>query len=702
MDKQSKMNKRLSKKQGSIVSSTLYPQYLRAGAGTGKTEVLVQKILHTLDIDADIDISNFIVITFTNKATDEMKNRITESLYSKWKKTNDEKLRRSIDRMNEASISTIHSFCERLIREYGLYIGIAPNFKVKSFKKESSDIVADAVNRHYDGTHKAVVPFHLMNRLIQTLISENENRGVYINSLEFNFEDQAAGSAFWNAFKTSYLSIYDECQVELEKRKREENTLTPNDLIHYASQLLSISGVCKRVSEKYSYAFIDEFQDTNNDQFTLVQHLIDNGVKVFLVGDEKQSIYAFRGADIRNSKGMHEYVASLNTQADEVYLDENYRSTPELIDAVNYIFSKEFKYNDVPLRFPREPLKVPKSTESGSDKKPIRTVFGKPVTKIIEDLIAENSTISYGDIAVLCRRNFDLDKIASELKSNGIPTYIVGGKGFYRAKEVVDTYKFLNAVLHPGDRYQNELRFTDYYRSIQYYSDVDIAELVDEIRGVFRRSTVEDTLSYLYEKSGILKLFQAENRQQAISNLIKLKDISHNLITKDDMQPIQYVEYLNIMITTRQDEDEAEVPELDREKGVVTLYSIHKAKGLSFPVVVIPMCDNKLNRPITRPKLILDRRNGKVKIGFDKEFIGAELPVDNDYNDLYSDRIIEQLEEELRIFYVACTRAEKQIVLSCANDLESVRQTLYYRDYASVARWICEIDSGKFVTGTMK
>ena len=138
MDKQNEMKKRLSKKQGSIVSSAVYPQYLRAGAGTGKTEVLVQKILHTLDIDSGVDISDFIVITFTNKATDEMKNRITDSLYSKWKITNDEKLRRSIDLMNEASISTIHSFCERLIREYGLYIGIAPNFKVKSFRKETS------------------------------------------------------------------------------------------------------------------------------------------------------------------------------------------------------------------------------------------------------------------------------------------------------------------------------------------------------------------------------------------------------------------------------------------------------------------------------------------------------------------------------------------------------------------------------------
>ena len=688
--------KELTKKQNSIVVSNEYPQYLRAGAGTGKTEVLVRKIVNILEQDASVSLSNFAIITFTNKASDEMKQRISGLLYSNWVQNKDNRYAAELDAINMTDISTIHSFCERLLRRFGLQIGIAPNFAVKSFRRETNDIVSRLVAEQFGNSLLEVVSSGALVRSITLLLNDNGNRGIMISDELFkNLLTPVDNNGYWNEFKKLYLTLYCQAEKEIEQKKAEMNVLSPNDLIKYAAKLLSKEYVAQKVASKYRYVFIDEFQDTNSDQFELVRLMIDYGVKVFLVGDDKQSIYAFRGADVQNSQDMHSMIKQINRKRSNEYLDENFRSTPEVIKVINEIFSSKFNYNGQHLNFPKEPLDIPRG-KNKSGISPLSITFEKSVTDIVREIISkttiEGRPAEFGDIAVLCRRNFDLDKIAKELKDAGIPTYVVGGKGFYRAKEIIDVYKVLSAAVNTDIACRNELIFTDYNRSTD-----KLETLVDEIAKVLRYATVEDTLIHLYEKSRIFDYYRANKNYQAISNLLKLKDIARSLIDRDNTQPLQFVEYLATMISTNQEEDEAEIPEVDRRAGVVTLYSIHKAKGLSFPIVVIPNCDSKLNRPITKPKIIFDSRATTPAIGFDSEMFSDELPPDAEYCRMYESNIAEQLEEEIRVFYVACTRAKYQIVLACDNKLDKVQQTTYYRDYASVMRWLFEMDNGSFV-----
>jgi len=166
---------------------------------------------------------------------------------------------------------------------------------------------------------------------------------------------------------------------------------------------------------------------------------------------------------------------------------------------------------------------------------------------------------------------------------------------------------------------------------------------------------------------------------------------------KDSIQPLQFLEYLNIMISTNQEEDEADIPEVERKNGVITLYSIHKAKGLSFPIVIIPCCDNKLNRPITRLKIIFDIKSEVPSIAFDYQAVNKELLPDLEYQRLFSANVKEQLEEEIRVFYVACTRAEKQIILANNASIGRVKPNLFNSDFASISRWLFEIENGKLV-----
>lgn len=686
--------KQLTNKQAQIVDSNEYPIYLRAGAGTGKTEVLVQKILHILKNEPNVSLMNFAIITFTNKATEEMQNRISSALFREWISKNSNECADSVnlETVNMVDICTIHAFCERLIRRFGLQINIAPTFKVKSYKKETANIISKIVNEYCGNPLLSDIPSYVIERLVAVFLVNNSNRGIQIDEkLTKILSQPTPENQYWNAFKSMFLEIYNRIECEVEASKRKNNVITPNGLVRCAANLLQIPSIINRVVKKYQYVFIDEFQDTNKDQFTLVDSLIKHGVKVFLVGDDKQSIYAFRGADVQNSQEMHSLINKVNKKSSEKYLSENFRSTKEIIAVINSIFSHPFTFNGDKLTFPVEPLEVPSCEISEPNTTPILFEYEKPVKDIIQNILStttiKGKPAQYGDIAILCRRNFDLDKIASELKEAGVPICVVGGKGFYKTKEIIDTYKLLNAIVYNNETALNEVRFTDYSKSVK---GTNINQIIMEMQDIIRLETVDASLSELYERTGIIKYYRQNHNYQAVSNLLKLNELARTIMDRDNMQPLQFIEYLYIMISTNQEEDEADIPEAERNTGVISLYSIHKAKGLSFPIVVIPCCDNKLNRPITKPKIILDLKSERPTLAFNAEIISNSLTPDKEYLRMLKNNVKEQLEEEIRVFYVACTRAESQIIIANTKSKEQVMQTLRYRDYASVSKWLIE------------
>lgn len=686
--------KQLTNKQAQIVDSNEYPIYLRAGAGTGKTEVLVQKILHILKNEPNVSLMNFAIITFTNKATEEMQNRISSALFREWISKNSNECADSVnlETVNMVDICTIHAFCERLIRRFGLQINIAPTFKVKSYKKETANIISKIVNEYCGNPLLSDIPSYVIERLVAVFLVNNSNRGIQIDEkLTKILSQPTPENQYWNAFKSMFLEIYNRIECEVEASKRKNNVITPNGLVRCAANLLQIPSIINRVVKKYQYVFIDEFQDTNKDQFTLVDSLIKHGVKVFLVGDDKQSIYAFRGSDVQNSQEMHSLINKVNKKSSEKYLSENFRSTKEIIAVINSIFSHPFTFNGDKLTFPVEPLEVPSCAISEPNTTPILFEYEKPVKDIIQNILStttiKGKPAQYGDIAILCRRNFDLDKIASELKEAGVPICVVGGKGFYKTKEIIDTYKLLNAIVYNNETALNEVRFTDYSKSVK---GTNINQIIMEMQDIIRLETVDASLSELYERTGIIKYYRQNHNYQAVSNLLKLNELARTIMDRDNMQPLQFIEYLYIMISTNQEEDEADIPEAERNTGVISLYSIHKAKGLSFPIVVIPCCDNKLNRPITKPKIILDLKSERPTLAFNAEIISNSLTPDKEYLRMLKNNVKEQLEEEIRVFYVACTRAESQIIIANTKSKEQVMQTLRYRDYASVSKWLIE------------
>jgi len=275
------------------------------------------------------------------------------------------------------------------------------------------------------------------------------------------------------------------------------------------------------------------------------------------------------------------------------------------------------------------------------------------------------------------------------------------GKGFYRAKEIIDTYKILNAIINKGQLEKEELKFTDYYKA--YISTKDnFYEFIDELSINIRENVISNFLDILYKKSGILKYYKYFKNYQALANLQKLQNISREKMYEEGIQPVDFLQYLDIMISTNQEEDEEELTKQDKEEGAVSLYSIHKAKGLDFKVVIIPDFDLNLNRPATKPKIISIFDNDNILLGFNSYqlFTYDEDKKNSDpmYDKLIRDYTIANLEEEIRILYVAMTRAKHLLILANKEsklfNISEFNRSSYIVSYL---RWLTEIDNGKFI-----
>lgn len=703
--------KNLTPKQQEIVDNEIFPNYVKAGAGTGKTEVVVQKILKLLQTNkATLD--QFAIITFTNKATNEMKERLIDRLYMLYlKESNNIKLRRQIEISNILDISTIHSFCEGIIRKFGMNINIPTNFSISSFKFEIDEIVAKNLNEYANNPIFKDIQLFKIKDYIKKFYNDNEGRGIVIPSDAISRLKVTDNDSFWNEFRKLFLEIYLKCYDEIEKEKREKNILTQNDLIKLSAKLLQDKYVAKSIATKYKYLFIDEFQDTSIDQFNLVKAFIDNGVNVFVVGDEKQSIYKFRGSDISSFYEMTDIISEIKRKTTndkkDIFINENFRTDYELLQNINTIFNSDFYFAKNKIHFKNLALDKIDSLkkEPSAVKNSLQIYYKKDIATIIRRLIAteniKGKPIRYKDIAVLCRRNVDLDEIVTQLKEQGIPTEVVGGKGYFRAKEIIDTYKILNAIINKGKIEKEELKFTDYYKA--YISTkANFDDLLNELNVTIRENLISNFLDILYKKSGILKYYKYFKNYQAIANLQKLQNISREKMYEEGVQPVDFLQYLDIMISTNQEEDEAEILKNDREEGAVSIYSIHKAKGLDFKIVIIPDFDLNLNRPGTKPKIISTFEKDKIMLGFNSYQLFVD---DNDkkhkdpvYERLLKDYTLANLEEEIRILYVAMTRARHLLIFANKDSKEkNIAEFNKNQYFTSYLRWLYEIQQGEFI-----
>jgi DNA helicase II / ATP-dependent DNA helicase PcrA len=637
------------------------PMMVIAGAGSGKTRVLTYKIAHL--IDSGMDPFRILALTFTNKAAKEMKERVIRLLGS-----NDAK---------NIWMGTFHAICARLLRSYGHHLGYPQNFTI--YDTDDSKSLIRSIVKEMNLDPKVYVASTILHRISAAktnLISAAE----YRNDPELISEDRKSNKPFFSDIFSSYT-----------KRLHKASAMDFDDLLFNVNVLIrDYPEVLYRLQQKFSYILVDEYQDTNFAQYLIVKKLAAKDENICVVGDDAQSIYGFRGANIENILHLKKDYQDLKT----FKLEQNYRSTQTIVNAANSVIRHNKEQIEKVIWTENEAGELIRLMKASSD-----TEEGILVANSIFET-KMNNQLPNSDFAILYRTNAQSRPLEEALRRLNIPYRIYGGLSFYQRKEVKDLLAYFRLVVNPGDE-EALMRIINYpARGIgkttlekmivvagekgvtvwemlgrigELSNDFNsgtrsrITEFVTMIQSFQTRLMQKDAFGLGHEialASGMLKVLEDDktpegvSRYQNIEELLNaLKEFSDTERADEEFSETAYRtldEYMqNVALLTDQDTDDKE------NNDKVTLMTIHAAKGLEFPYVYI---------------------------------VGLE---ENLFPNIQAMGSRQELEEERRLFYVALTRAEKRAFLSFAKS----RLRWGNFTFCEPSRFLAEVES-KYIERT--
>ncbi|BDG43956.1 UvrD-helicase domain-containing protein [Saccharococcus caldoxylosilyticus] len=665
----------LTDEQRRIVESKADKILVRAGAGTGKTEVLTQRIIHLLEENQQLSIRHFAIITFTNKATENLRSRLKKALYRQWSQETDskqkERYRYELELLNLAQISTIHQFCRQILDEIGPFevngMKYAPGFRVSSSALyDAVDVVIEeSIRNHQSKPLKLLemIPIFKIKKLLVSIYKELKSKGVSFEEAieKTNYSilvKEEVGTDPWK-IKKELLELLQNLREEHIKRKLYE--LEPDDLLEYAYLALkTFPEVASRIRRMYQHIFVDEFQDTSLFQAEILKILCsgcENPPHLFVVGDAKQSIYQFRGADIQSYEYIEQWI---EREGEVLTLSKNFRSLKPLVDYVNSTFLRIMTNDHLP-NFRHEFLQA----HDQSNLEIQDVVFkiplnGQPQAERVASFIAENVKRgeNAGNFAVLFRTNKYMLEYEEALKNYHIPVRVFGAGNFFQKKEIIDLYKVIIYLLFPNSYvYQQEALYTDFING-------DLQKLLnlktDMQRPLLRYSVVQ-IIEEIYQKTQIRELYRRKNYIQGLANLDYLKEITRELLNEEKIQLVEYVKWLEKKIETDREQKQAEIYSSENNEDAVTLITIHSAKGLEYPYVILVELDRNLDSPYLRPPVLYSPNSG-IEFSI-KNYTNNYYITSHQYDDAFKSYNNEYLAEEARILYVAMTRAEKRLYL---------------------------------------
>jgi|GEM_PF-4337399 len=629
----------LSNVQNEIFKST-DNLIVTAGAGSGKTRVLVEKYVKVFEENPDLRMDQVVAITFTEKAAREMKDRITKKIDENISFGKEVDLYMRIKReLPFARISTIHAFCSRIIRESALYANVDPDFNVVSGLASSRRISKLVESYMVNNVREMKKLFE-----IDPTIAFSDLREWFEDAIIKRTSDDILPVKINDDLKEIFLDHAKNLIEEYEKMAKEESTLDFEDLLIMTKDLLSNDSELRhRYSDYFRYIFVDEFQDTNKIQSEIIELLRSDLNRVWYIGDPKQSIYAFRGADVGVFLDITERSQDKNISVKE--MNENHRSKPNLVKFYNRFFSKVFngriRYSDQISQQNDEEKRVILLDNPGSEKAyPARMIEAKSIAGMIGEFTSKGHALS--DITILLRSMGDVWAIENELVENKIPYHVIGGKAFFSRKEVLALDNLMAVILDPYDvSTMTGLLMSPFF-------DLTIDEILELKR---KDKFIYDALKIDYPQIHDLieKLVQIKNTVDA-SKIIKMainetRYLGKIALQKDGDKSIanvmKFIETLDSFDLPSWDingihkimekglgENEEEASALSEEENVVKIMTVHKSKGLEFPIVIMAQMSKK-------PK-----DDGETE---------------------------KEMEEEKRLLYVGMTRAEEYLVLSKEN-----------------------------------
>ena len=598
--------KELNKEQYNVVTSGGGPHLVLAGAGSGKTRALVYRVAWLLS--QGVKPQDILLLTFTNKAANEMMERVRGIL--RFRK----------DRKLPLWSGTFHSIANRLLHIYGHHIDIPKDFTILD-AEDSKSLIKDISKTFLNNLSKNHKP---SSGIILETISFSVNSNISIEeSLEIKFPE-------W----ITHLEIIEKIKAEYIKRKKASKVLDFDDLLVFTKTLTEHPAASQVLSNKWKYILVDEYQDTNIIQAQMIFNLSQKHKNILVVGDDAQSIYSFRAADIRNILDFPKIFN--NTKVHK--LETNYRSTPEILDLANVVISENYNQFSKNLKAILDSYIKPELVALRTNVE--ESLF---IANRIEGLLADG--LEYKDIAVLFRAAHHSQVLEMELNKRNIPYEIRGGLKFFERAHIKDIIAFLRIFLN----YKDEVswrRVLEMYEGIgpvmasKIYKEISSLNSLDDINNLKLKTNDKVSLSW----GKVKKIFNIllDNKKEDIGKLISLISESYEeyLVSKysDYSQRIEDIKQLALFASSYTDLESflsqvslqisfTEASEKSSNDNVVILSTVHQAKGLEWPAVFVM---NLTNKSFPHPLAVKE----------------------------------EEQEEERRLLYVALTRAMKNLFLT--------------------------------------
>lgn len=628
----------MNTEQSEAVRTTEGPLLIMAGAGSGKTRVLTHRIAYLLD-EKGVSPYNVLAITFTNKAAREMKERV-EKLVGE-----------------EAQViwmSTFHSMCVRILRRDADRIGIERNFTILDPTDQKSVIKNVLKTENIDS--KRYDP-----RMFLSAISNMKNELKTVEDAEIEATD----------FMSDMVArVYAGYQRQLSRNE----ALDFDDLIMTTINLFKrVPDVLEYYQNKFQYIHVDEYQDTNRAQYTLVKLLADKFKNLCVVGDSDQSIYGWRGADIQNILSFEEDYPNART----IFLEQNYRSTKVILNAANEVIKNNTERKPKGLWTANQEGKKINYYQAQSESDEAQYV----VKEIMRQQRENNK--SFNDIAILYRTNAQSRVLEETFMKSNIPYTMVGGHKFYDRKEIKDLLSYLRLIANSNDDIslqriinvpkrgigpssvekiqayarQNDLSMFDALAEADFIGltkkvtkqAIDFYTLISNLIQEQEFLEVSEIVEEVLNKSGYKEMLERDQTLEARSRLENIEEFMSVPMDYEKNTPLEEQSLINFLTDLSL---VADIDEADIENGV-TLMTMHSAKGLEFPVVFI---------------------------------MGMEESIFPHIRSILSDDDHE-MEEERRICYVAITRAEEELYLTHATS-----RTLFGKTQSnSASRFLKEI-----------
>ena len=628
-----------------------------AGAGSGKTKTLTYRTSYLLE--NGVTPSSILLLTFTRKAANEIKSRAKTLLVNR---LSDEELSEDIlpttKALNDITSGTFHSFCNMLLRQYSGLLGINPRFTILDTGDSEDAIDLIYKEKKYPAqTKKQAFP---RKRTLQNIFSTSRNRRIQIRDLiESNYPDIAV-----------HIPIIEQLAIDFHEYKRANHLYDFDDIISQVVRHLKNNDTFRQLLQnRYRYIMVDEYQDTNIPQKQLIDLICaPASVSLMVVGDDNQSIYAFRGANYENILLFGETYP----EASLIKLEQNYRSTPAVLNYINALSAQ------ITLGYQKQLY----SNATITGEKPVFSRASdetKEAKYIADKLIELKSDHDYNDFAVLCRTSFQSNYVQLEFMERHIPFIVVGGIKFIERRHIKDVLAFVKILYNPNDTIAWH-RILTLFKGVGAVTATRLTQAINTDNNSFeplllpkfsKKSPELEPLHAVLTKAQkaesvdtiielildfyipILKTIE-ENWRERSEDFRVLKNLATEHSSLDNFLENLALDPPNDSVAMTSQSEEA-------DKDKVTISTIHSAKGLEWPVVFV----NSLVDGIT--------------------------PHHRSLADF------EELEEERKLFYVACSRAKSRLYLTAPDYFSS-----YSGYFDKPSRFIAELSASEVTVETIR